>query len=311
MQGLRRVAVVLALLVVGCGDDADPPPTTVTTTTLPPDEGDGTLQLAAEPEVADAVRQAVDDVNAAGGVLGRPVELVDTGADATVGAVRTTVGDWSFTTLATPDLVAQALADLVADGPVGVVDRGGADEVVDALDPAVVGTVDDVLADPPDVVVLAGPGDPAPELVALIDGGYPPAEHPVYLVGGDGEVTVGRRTGALEGMRALVPGADPPGSEVDDAVTLVALAAEAAGTDDPTRLALALPGLTRDGATCLSFAECRPLVADGEDVAYEGPGGRSALDDQGDPTSAVVTVLTYAADDRVDPNRTEYVVANS
>jgi branched-chain amino acid transport system substrate-binding protein len=183
--------------------------------------------------------------------------------------------------------------------------------VVGALDPVVVGTVDDVLAAEPDTVVLAGPGDPSADLDALIAGGYPPAEHPVYLVGGDGQAGVTDRGGALEGMKALVPGTETAGSEIEDAVVLAALAAEAAGTDDPTRLALALPALTRDGETCTSFDDCRPLVAAGVDVVYDGPGGAFALDEAGDPTSAVVTVLTYAADDRVDPNRTEYLVANS
>jgi branched-chain amino acid transport system substrate-binding protein len=94
-------------------------------------------------------------------------------------------------------------------------------------------------------------------------------------------------------------------------VLVAALAAEAAGTDDPERLGAGIAEVTGGGATCVSFAECRARLRRGEDVALDGLGGRLAIGDDGRPTQSVVTVREHAADGGLDPNRTEYRVVTS
>jgi branched-chain amino acid transport system substrate-binding protein len=92
---------------------------------------------------------------------------------------------------------------------------------------------------------------------------------------------------------------------------IAALAAEAAQSDDPDHLAAQIVDVTQGGDTCTTFQECRRLLADGADIAYAGLGGSYRMDANGDPTQSVFTVLQYGADNLLDPNRTEYVVASS
>jgi branched-chain amino acid transport system substrate-binding protein len=328
--------IVLAAVAVGCGDDGGAPATTTPTSTTAafgPDRGDGVLRVASHrlDEVqAAAVELAVEDVNAAAGVLGAPVELVDDGADVVVGTGRPQAGvAWiapsgpevptaddgrlSFRTGADRGLLAEAVADLVADdgysNPVVVADRRS--PLADAL--VAVGFGDDPAA--ADAVVLLDAADPTATLDRLrLDAGVG-----IYLLGGRHD-----RDGAPEGAKVVEPGAevggelrrrlpdvdDPTGAaEAYDAVVIAALAAEAAGTDDPERLGAEVIGVTRGGATCLAFDECRDLLADGQDVDLDGLGGSYALDVDGWPTESAVTVLEYAADRTIDPNRTEYRVA--
>ena len=320
----RAALCALALLAAGCGDDAEPATTTQATTTtvaFGPDRGDGVLQvgLAVDGAQAAAVELAVADV---GDVLGQPVELVDDGADVVVGTGQPQPdvvwiapsgpeldGDLVFRTGAGDDLLAQAVIDLVTeDGHAGA-------EVVSDRPSDLAEAIAGGLAPDPGAVVLVGSEDAAADVGQLGDVGA------IYLVGGGGD----EDADAPEGTKVLTPGAevtghvreavgsdDPTGAaEAYDAVVIAALAAEAAGTDDPQRLAAQIPGVTQGGATCLSFDECRQLLADGQDVDYDGLGGSDAIGDDGLPDEAVVTVREYAADGRIDPNRTEYRVVTA
>jgi branched-chain amino acid transport system substrate-binding protein len=237
-------------------------------------------------------------------------------------------------------LRAQAAADLVAeDEPGSVAVLGdGAEPLADALaihglDPAgVFTTSEEVLeAEPDALVVLTGPETPE-QLGVLIDGGFSPTDHPMLLVGDRVDETlgfsIGDRPGVLEGVRSVQPGAevdealrsrlltvDPDLSDLTgapeafDATVITALAAEAAGTDDPDFVAAEVPGVTRGGETCTNFAECRELLAADTDIAYVGLGGSYALDDDGEPTQATFTIRQYGADNLIDPNRSEYQLA--
>jgi branched-chain amino acid transport system substrate-binding protein len=96
---ITTVALAAVVLPLACTDDDDAAPTSVTapstTTTEPARNDDNALTigqlLPASGEgasigqgMSEAVARAVDEINAAGGVLGRPVELVtaDEGSDA-------------------------------------------------------------------------------------------------------------------------------------------------------------------------------------------------------------------------------------
>jgi branched-chain amino acid transport system substrate-binding protein len=217
-----------------------------------------------------------------------------------------------------------AVLDLDGDGP-GALDAALADLGVQVVDAP---TLEAVVTAEPDAVLLTGAGDAAPALDELVTAGYTPGDHAVYLVDTSDEATVGQRLdgreGVLEGAKVVHAGAEATGDlrdrladlsdltgapEAYDAVVIAALAAEVAQTDDADLLAHELAGVTRSGATCTSFGECRSLIADGEDVDFDGEGGTYALGVDGHPTEGIVAVLEFGADDRYDPNRTEYRVA--
>jgi len=89
-------------------------------------------------------------------------------------------------------------------------------------------------------------------------------------------------------------------SESYDAVILVALAALRGGSSDPAVIQENMASVSgSDGGTeCADWAECSALLADGEDIAYQALSGAGAFDDANDPTTAIIGVYQYDADNR-------------
>lgn len=81
--------------------------------------------------------------------------------------------------------------------------------------------------------------------------------------------------------------------QVFDCVNIIALAAEVAGSDDPATFAPEIVGVTGGGTPCSSFAECRDLIADGEDVDYQGASGPLDFVDAGEPATASIEIYEY------------------
>lgn len=81
--------------------------------------------------------------------------------------------------------------------------------------------------------------------------------------------------------------------QVFDCVTIIALAAEVAGTDDPSVFKDEIVGVTKEGTQCASFAECRPLVADGQDIDYQGASGPLEFIPAGEPGTAQIEVYRF------------------
>jgi ABC-type branched-subunit amino acid transport system substrate-binding protein len=112
-------------------------------------------------------------------------------------------------------------------------------------------------------------------------------------------------------FRDLVCGVDPQlvdfnyAGEAYDTVVITALAVEAAGTDGIEHASL-INGITREGTKCTSFAECRDLIAAGEDVDYDGVSGPLEFDGNGEPTEASYGLLRMGDNNRIDPTLTEY-----
>ncbi|MCY9782994.1 ABC transporter substrate-binding protein [Nocardiopsis sp. EMB25] len=85
--------------------------------------------------------------------------------------------------------------------------------------------------------------------------------------------------------------------QVFDCVTVIALAAEAAGSVDPADYVAELPNVSRpEGTECGSFGECAELIADGEDINYQGVSGNIDFDDNGDPTAATFEIFAFGDD---------------
>ena len=116
----------------------------------------------------------------------------------------------------------------------------------------------------------------------------------------------------VDGITGVAPGADNPefneglrefepeldafqfSPQVFDCVTAIALAAESAESVDPSVYVEHLPEISRpDGTECSSFAECRDLLNDGEDIDFQGVSGNIDFDDNGDPTSATFEIFGF------------------
>jgi len=285
--------------------------------------------LGVPPTVTDDAAADADAVIGPAPVPGALSFLTGSGGAATAAA------DLVVSTLPGPALRAQAVADVVAgDGvrSVAVLGADGAALAAAGVEVVPADTIDDVVAAGPEAVVLADARAAADQVTALIEAGYSTGAHRFYLVTERADpalgLAIGGRPGVLEGVRVIQQGAEVDEDlrrrlldvdrglrdlvgipEAYDAVVITALAAEVAGTDDPERVAAALAGVTRGRDTCTSHRGCRSLLAEGADIAYVGLGGSYRLDDGGTPTQSVFTVLQYGADDRLDGNRSEFVIA--
>jgi len=83
------------------------------------------------------------------------------------------------------------------------------------------------------------------------------------------------------------------GAEAYDAVTIIALAAEIAGSLDPIEIAAQINDVTRGGEKCTDFASCAELIRGGTtDIDYDGVGGPYEFIDQGEPSAASYQIVT-------------------
>lgn len=81
--------------------------------------------------------------------------------------------------------------------------------------------------------------------------------------------------------------------QVYDCVNIIALAAEAAGSTDPAAIKEELVGVTREGTTCESFADCKELLASGEDIDYNGASGPVDFIEAGEPGTGTYEVWAF------------------
>lgn len=215
--------------------------------------------------------------------------------------------------------IADALAGQIAEGGGTILSR------VD-YDPAGSWVGDDVvrrLDTAADAIVLVGLAETALVVDSLVAAGERPLDRAVY--GTDGNL--GERLGDLVAnpgdlacLKGLLPVSTPDddfaervrshdpaladledagldlAAESYDAVVLSALAAQAAGSDDAGALGLALLSVSRDGTPCTEVAACLRLLSGGEDIAFVGETGPTALDAAGERTEASLTVVGFDAD---------------
>jgi branched-chain amino acid transport system substrate-binding protein len=211
-------------------------------------------------------------------------------------------------------------------------DQGG--EIVDSFtyDPQAAefsAEVDRVVSGDPEALVIIGFEETSKILTSLFEAGYTPESgKKIYLVDGNVGNALGEQlpVGSMEGIRGTLPAAeitgdfqdrllavDPElidfsyGPETYDAVVIVALAAQIAGTDDPAAVAAEINGVTRDGEKCTTYADCVALIEDGINIDYDGPSGPQTFGPEGEPTEASFKILTYDAENKVEAGvPTEY-----
>lgn len=176
--------------------------------------------------------------------------------------------------------------------------------------------VNEVAATNPDAIVLIAFNETTKIIPQLISKGVGPQDVQIYFVDGNtADYSGDFPKGTLEGVRATYPGAeltddfrqrmleaDPNlteftyGPESYDATMLTALAAEAAGTDHPESFAPQIIEVSQGGTECSSFQECKDLLAEGEDIDYQGVSGPVDLGETGSPTKATIGIFEYNAD---------------
>ncbi len=163
-------------------------------------------------------------------------------------------------------------------------------------------------ASSPDAIVLISFAEGAQILKELIEAGSGPSDLAVY--GADGlrsntlwEDVDPDDASVLEGMKGTAPAAATGedfladlqafapeltdllfAGEAFDCATVIALAAESAGTDAGEAFRQAMIDVTRDGEKCDSFASCKELLDAGTDIDYDGKSGALDFVDAGEPS---------------------------
>jgi branched-chain amino acid transport system substrate-binding protein len=169
----------------------------------------------------------------------------------------------------------------------------------------------------PDAVVVVAFEEGTQILQGLIEAGLGPDTTGIY--GADGlrseelpELVAPGNPAALAGMKGTAPASAANeqfltnlrqfapdlvevqfAPQVFDCVNVIALAAAVAGTDDPTVFSDEIVGVTKDGTKCSTFVECQQLVADGQDIDYDGASGPLEFIEAGEPGTASIEVYTF------------------
>ncbi len=183
--------------------------------------------------------------------------------------------------------------------------------------------VDAVAAAEPDAIVLIS-FDEAKSIIPLLVAKGIDASTLFMVDGNTSDFSEDFDAGTLEGAQGTIPGpftgtefqdalatVNPDltsyaySGESYDAVTLIALAAEAAGSVDGVAIAAELEAVSKDGTKCFDFAGCVTLLRDGEEIDYDGVSGPVTFDENGDPTEAAIGIYQYDADNRPQPSRSE------
>jgi ABC-type branched-subunit amino acid transport system substrate-binding protein len=178
--------------------------------------------------------------------------------------------------------------------------------------------VNKAAASKPDAIVLVAFNETTKLIPQLIAKGIGPSDVQTYFVDGNtADYSSDFPKGTLKGVEATYPGAELTssfrarmlktnpklkdftyGPESYDAVTLSALAAIEAKSDDPTTFAPDIIKVSKDGTACSSFKDCAALLKQGKDIDYQGVSGPCDLGAPGSPTKATIGIFKYGADNK-------------
>jgi branched-chain amino acid transport system substrate-binding protein len=183
----------------------------------------------------------------------------------------------------------------------------------------------------PDAIAIIGFDETTKVLAELIKQGLGPNRVKTYLVDGNlsSQAYKDLPAGIMKGVKATLPGVlasedlktrllevDPAltdfsyAPESYDAVVLIALAAEQGGATDGTTIRDNLQAVSAGGTKCYTFAECKALLADGEDIDYDGVSGPIEFDSFGDPSVATMGIYEYTANDAFIAKADEFITGD-
>ncbi|MGI9085968.1 MAG: ABC transporter substrate-binding protein [Aeromicrobium sp.] len=185
--------------------------------------------------------------------------------------------------------------------------------------------VSEVADSKPDAIILVAFDETVSIVPKLIEANVGPSDVPTYFVDGN-TANYGKgdtktlKDGTLEGVKGTIPGAEAKGDfkerlatvdpnlkdfayagESYDAVVVSALAAVAADSDAGTAIAEEIINVTKGGEKCSEFKECADLLADGQDIDYDGVSGPIEMGDTGSPTSASIGIYEYDGKNKIAP----------
>lgn len=171
----------------------------------------------------------------------------------------------------------------------------------------------------PDAVVIAGFDETSSIIKALAGRNVRSTNTLIHLTDGNSGDSSNDLTGLdralFAGVQGIIPGTrtsnqlgeallrlDPEltegaySSETYDAVMVLALAAEQAGSDDPAKIASEIPKVTRRGVICTNFIRCRALIRRGTNIDYQGQAGPLTMSAGGDLVTARFNRVTFDRD---------------
>ena len=172
-----------------------------------------------------------------------------------------------------------------------------------------------------DALVLIGFEESKKIVQELIKQGIGPDSLPLYLVDGNLSQSLGEDLpkGILKGTKGTLPGAsvsdefqaslveiDPDledfsyAPESYDAMVLLALGAEAAGSDCGVDIASKMVEVTSGGEKCTDFESCKKLLDEGKDIDFDGQSGPIEFDANGDPSKATMGVYEYGENNKYE-----------
>jgi len=182
--------------------------------------------------------------------------------------------------------------------------------------------VAEILAGEPDAIGILAFEETAQIVPELVTNGFPASG--MYFVDGNLSNSYNFPEGTLEGAYGTLPGnpaddtfrerllsVDPDledfsyGPETYDAVVMAALAAVQGGSADSVTIRDNLQEVSTGGTECSTIADCLELLANDEDIDYQGVSGPIEFDENGDPTEAFIGVYQYGADNQYTFVRTE------
>ena len=172
----------------------------------------------------------------------------------------------------------------------------------------------------PDAVVVIGFNDDGGKVIKeMIAQGIGPKQVQIYTADGMQGSTFYKGVDAnnpavVQGMKGTAPAAAPSGvthpfvaafkktgidtifsSYYYDCTLLIALAAQAAGSDDPAKIKGKMLEVSKGGTKCQTYAACLALLKQGKDIDYDGASGPVDLDSNHEPTVGVYDVWAYDA----------------
>jgi len=233
-------------------------------------------------------------------------------------------GHQNVAILARQDSYGEALANQVEK----VFTEGGgeitAKELYDADVKSQTAPIEKVAGTNPDAVVLISFEEVKTMIPDMETAGIGPKDVQVYFVDGNtsnyGTGKDGFPPGTLAGVRATYPGPELEddfrerllsvnpdledftyGPESYDATILAALAATAAGDDSGQAIASKLQDVSAGGTKCSGFQECADLLADGEDIDYDGVSGPVEFNDTGSPSAATIGIYEFNRQNNFSP----------
>lgn len=177
--------------------------------------------------------------------------------------------------------------------------------------------VSSIKAADPEAIVLIGFDETKKIIPELVKQGIGPDTKKIYLVDGNlSDFSKDFEAGTMgPNVKGSLPGVAASGdlkkklatvnpklkdwsyaAESYDGVVLMGLAAIAADSDAGPAIAKELVSVSRDGTKCTTFKECKDLLADGEDIDYDGYSGPVDFLPNGDPGTAYIGIYQYKPD---------------